>query len=151
MPGSFWSRVQSALHLVHADTSSALFSILAFGGSVVRALQAHGSHRNSCQLCRQCPYSSTKLSGQKLRKSSLLCTRCPEPPSARKIYAFKIKRKPGAFVTVRKSSRKSFVLQVNSHSGIVIKFLNYFHKSRVHKNIQDPFSKERVTVYKCLG
>jgi hypothetical protein len=120
---------------------------------VVRALQAHGSHWNSCQLCKQRPDSSINLSGQKRSKSSLLCKHCTEPPSAREIYAFKIKRKPSALVTARKASRKRFVLQINSHNGIVIKFLNYFHKSWVHKNIQDPFSKQnktKVTVYSAL-
>lgn len=63
--------------------------------------------------------------------------------STRKIYAFKIKRKPSTLVTVRKCSRKRFVPRVNSHRGIVIKFLNYFHKSLVHKNIQGPFSKKK--------
>lgn len=77
-------------------------------------------------------------------KKSLLCKHWMQSLSTRKIYAFKIKRKPSTLVTVRKCSRKRFVPRVNSHRGIVIKFLNYFHKSLVHKNIQGPFSKKSL-------
>lgn len=44
---------------------------------------------------------------------------------------------------MEKCSQERFVLQVNSYNGIVIKFLNDFHKSWVHKNTQGPFSKSQ--------
>lgn len=148
MPGSFWHLVLSTPHLVHTDTSPALSSILAWRETGPRRRSGRRSPgprlpQEQLSAVQTAPSSSINLSGQKLSRSSLLCKHCSEPPPARKTYAFKIKQKPSTLVTVRKSSRKRFVLQGNSHNGIVIKFLNYFHKSWVHKNIQDPVSKKK--------
>lgn len=115
---------------------------MAQGGSGTRALTAAGTawlgRAKSCIILPE--------NGGDLRhsKKSLLCKHWMQSLSTRKIYAFKIKRKPSTLVTVRKCSRKRFVPRVNSHRGIVIKFLNYFHKSLVHKNIQGPFSKKSL-------
>lgn len=112
------------------------------GPTLRKAPQALRPRRGSPSAqCQRCYCSSAELTQLKLSENSPRCSHHTKSLSTWKIYALKIKRNPSSLVSVSKCSQERFVLQVNSSNGIVIKFLNYFHKSWVHKNTQDPFSK----------